>query len=154
MSDSLQPHGLQHARLPCPSLSPGVCSASCPLSQWCYLIIPCCQNQTKILKKKIYIYIGQYFWWIYKIPQQNISKVNSIIYKKDHILKQVHEKVLFITIIRKMQIKTTRRDHLTSHLLEWLSSKNEITRVRKDIEKTEHFCTVSGNENWYGHYRK
>jgi len=33
------PHGLQHARLPCPSLSPGVCSNSCPLSQGCYLII-------------------------------------------------------------------------------------------------------------------
>ena len=39
MSDFLQPHGLQHARLPCPSLSPGVCSNSCPLSQWCHLII-------------------------------------------------------------------------------------------------------------------
>ena len=39
MSDSLQPHGLQHTRLPCPSLSPGVCSSSCPLSQWCYLTI-------------------------------------------------------------------------------------------------------------------
>ena len=32
----LGPHGLQHARLPCPSLSPGVCSNSCPLSQWCH----------------------------------------------------------------------------------------------------------------------
>ena len=31
LSDSLQPHGLQHARLPCPSLSPRVCSNSCPL---------------------------------------------------------------------------------------------------------------------------
>ena len=30
------PHGLQHTRLPCPSLSPGVCSNSCPLSQWCH----------------------------------------------------------------------------------------------------------------------
>ena len=30
------PHGLQHARLPCPSLSPGVCSNSCSLSQWCH----------------------------------------------------------------------------------------------------------------------
>ena len=30
---TLQPHGLQHARLPCPSPSPGVCSNSCPLSQ-------------------------------------------------------------------------------------------------------------------------
>ena len=35
VSDSLQSHGLQHARLPCPSLDPGVCSNSCPLSRWC-----------------------------------------------------------------------------------------------------------------------
>ena len=36
MSDSLQPHGLQHARLPCPSLCPEVCSDSCSLSWWCH----------------------------------------------------------------------------------------------------------------------
>ena len=36
MSDPLQLKGLQHARLPCPSLSPWVCSNSCPSSQWCY----------------------------------------------------------------------------------------------------------------------
>ena len=35
VSDSLQPHGLQHARLPCPSPSPGACSSLCPLSLWC-----------------------------------------------------------------------------------------------------------------------
>ena len=33
MSDSLQPHGLQLTRLPCSSLSPGVCSNSCPLNR-------------------------------------------------------------------------------------------------------------------------
>ena len=36
MSDSLQPHGLQHARPPCPSPTPGVYSDSNPLSQWCH----------------------------------------------------------------------------------------------------------------------
>ena len=36
MSDSLWSHGLQYARLPCPSLSPGVYPSSCPLSQWCH----------------------------------------------------------------------------------------------------------------------
>ena len=36
MSDSLQPHGLQHARLHCPSPTPGVYSNSCPSSQWCH----------------------------------------------------------------------------------------------------------------------
>ena len=38
-SDSLWPHALQQARLPGPSLSPGVCSNSCTLSQWSYLTI-------------------------------------------------------------------------------------------------------------------
>ena len=36
VSHSLPSHGLQHARLPCPSLSPGVGSNSCPLSRWCH----------------------------------------------------------------------------------------------------------------------
>ena len=36
VSDSLRPHKLQHGRLLCPSLSPWVCSNSCPLSQWCH----------------------------------------------------------------------------------------------------------------------
>ena len=39
MSGSLWPSRLQHARLPCPLLSPRVCSNSCPLSQWCHPII-------------------------------------------------------------------------------------------------------------------
>ena len=36
MSDSLWPHGLQHAKFPCPSPTPGVYSNSCPLSRWCH----------------------------------------------------------------------------------------------------------------------
>ena len=36
MSDSFQPHELQHARPPCPSPNPRVHSDSCPLNQWCH----------------------------------------------------------------------------------------------------------------------
>ena len=36
VSDSLRPHGLQHARLPCPSPTSRVYSNSCPSSQWCH----------------------------------------------------------------------------------------------------------------------
>ena len=36
MADFLRPCDLQHTRLPCPSLSPWVCSNSCQLSQWCH----------------------------------------------------------------------------------------------------------------------
>ena len=40
VSNSLWPHGLQHARFLCPSLSHGAGSNSCPLSQWCHPTIP------------------------------------------------------------------------------------------------------------------
>ena len=36
MSNSLWPHGLQHARPPCPSPTPRACSKSCPVSRWCH----------------------------------------------------------------------------------------------------------------------
>ena len=36
VSDSLPPHGLQHARVPCPSRTPGAYSNSCPSGQWCH----------------------------------------------------------------------------------------------------------------------
>ena len=36
MSDSLRSHGLQHARLPCPSPTPGAYSNSCPSHRWCH----------------------------------------------------------------------------------------------------------------------
>ena len=36
LCNSSRSYGLEHARLPCPSLSPRVCSNSCPLSQWCH----------------------------------------------------------------------------------------------------------------------
>ena len=39
MSDSLPPHGLQHARLPCPSPTPRAWSNWCPSSQWCHSTI-------------------------------------------------------------------------------------------------------------------
>ena len=41
VSDSLQPHGLQHARPPCPSPTPRIYSNSCPLSRWCHPTISC-----------------------------------------------------------------------------------------------------------------
>ena len=45
VSNSLRPHGLQHARPPCPLPTPRVYSNSCPLSQWCHptissLVVP------------------------------------------------------------------------------------------------------------------
>ena len=49
MSDSLRPHGRQHARLPCPSPSPRACSNSCPLSRWCHPTISSCHSLLLLL---------------------------------------------------------------------------------------------------------
>ena len=42
VSNSFQPHGLQHARLPCPSPTPEAYSNSCPLNWWCHPTISSC----------------------------------------------------------------------------------------------------------------
>ena len=42
MSDSLRPHGLQHARPPCPSPTPRIYQNPCPLSWWCHPTISSC----------------------------------------------------------------------------------------------------------------
>ena len=54
--NSLQPHGLQHARLSCPLLSSGVCSTPCPLMPSNHLILYCLfsscpQSKVQILFK-------------------------------------------------------------------------------------------------------
>ena len=67
MCDSLQLHGLQHARLQWPSQSPGVCSNSCPLSRWCYLTISssatlfsfCLQSLPASKKVKVKVLVAQ-----------------------------------------------------------------------------------------------
>ena len=69
MSDSLWPHGLQHARLPHPSLSPGACSNSCPLIWWCYPTISINDDQKhsedKILLQGAHLMSFSVNWWFY-----------------------------------------------------------------------------------------
>ena len=83
MSDSFQPHGLQHARLLCPSLSPGVCSDSCPLSQWCHptissscplLLLPSVLPNIKIFSSASTLHIRWPEYWSFSF---SISPSNS-----------------------------------------------------------------------------
>ena len=54
LTNSLWPHGLQHARPPCPSLTPRVYSNSCPLSQWCH---PTISSSVILLPPSIFLSI-------------------------------------------------------------------------------------------------
>ena len=64
MSNSLQPHGLQHTSLPCPSLSPGVCSNSCPLIRWCHPAISSSVIEYLILSVYHYLSILALGFWV------------------------------------------------------------------------------------------
>ena len=72
VSISLQPHGLQHTRLPCPSPTPTACSNSCPSSRWCHptissSVVPfssCLQLNTGSQTQKLHVAdsIHKTFW--------------------------------------------------------------------------------------------
>ena len=71
MSNSLRPHGLQHSRLPWPSLSPRACSNSCPLSRWCHPTVSssvtpfsCPQPVAKVLELQLQY---QSLQWIFRV---------------------------------------------------------------------------------------
>ena len=56
-------------------------------------------------------------------------------------------------IIMKMKMKTTMGYHLTS--VTWLlAQRQQIIKVRENVEKKESLCAVGGNINWCGHYGK
>jgi len=71
VSDSLQPHELQHTRPPCPSPTPGVHPNSCPSSRWCHPAIPssvipfssCTQS---LIHYQIWITLISNFWFTYR----------------------------------------------------------------------------------------
>ena len=74
VSNSLWPQGLQHARLPCPSPFPGICSNSCPLSQRCHPTIlslsptyPLAFNLSQNQMARVLELQHQSFQWILRV---------------------------------------------------------------------------------------
>ena len=68
VSDSLWPHELQHARLPCPSPTPEVYSNSCPLSWWCYLtisssVVPFCPAFNLSQHQGLFKWVSSFIRW-------------------------------------------------------------------------------------------
>ena len=93
MSDSLWPHGLQHARPPCPSPTPGACSNSCPSSQWCYRTIsssvvpfsspPSIFPSIRVFSKESVLRIGWPKYWSFSISAPMNMKSGLISFRMD-----------------------------------------------------------------------
>ena len=62
VSNSLRPCDLQHARPPCPSPTPGVCSNSCPLSRWCHPSYPLSSSSPPAFFPNLSHYQGLFKW--------------------------------------------------------------------------------------------
>ena len=77
ISDSLQAHGWQHARHPCPSPSPWVCSNSCPLSWWCHPTISSCDAPFSSCPQS-FLASGSFLMsWLFASGGQNIESSAS-----------------------------------------------------------------------------
>ena len=81
VSDSLWPHGLQHASPPCPSQTPGVFSNSYPLSRWCYPTIsssvvpfsscPQSGSSIRVFSNELALCISWPKYWSFSISPSN-----------------------------------------------------------------------------------
>ena len=90
MSNSLQPHGLQHARLSHPSPTPGAYSNSCPSSQWCHptisssvvplLLLPSVFPSIRVFSNELVLHIRGPKYWSFSF---SISPFNEYSFRMD-----------------------------------------------------------------------
>ena len=95
MSDSLQPHGLQHTRIPCPSLSPGICSSLCPLNLSCHptifcplLLLPSIFPSIRVFSDELVLHIKWPKYWSFSIFQARILEWFAIPFSRGIFLTQ------------------------------------------------------------------
>ena len=87
MCNSLWPHGLQHARLPCPPPTPGACSDSCPMSQWCnpttlchsLLLLPSIFPSIRVFSNESVIHIRWPKYWSFRFSISPSNKYSGLI---------------------------------------------------------------------------
>ena len=94
VSDSLWSHELQHASLPCPSMSPGVCPNSCPSSQWCHPTI-----SSSVTPSPSVLKLSQHqglFQWVSSSYQVAMTMLSSVYHLHiwGIIWKHLHEMVI------------------------------------------------------------
>ena len=86
MSDTSKPHGLQHARLSCPSLSPGLCTNSYPLSRWCHPTVSSsivnfssCLQSFLVFSNELALFISWQKYWSFSFSMSPFNEESIMI---------------------------------------------------------------------------
>ena len=139
---TLWPHGLQHARPPCPSPTPGVYSKSCPLSWWCHAIISSTASPSPPA---------------FNLSQhQGLFQWVSSLHQMDKVLEFQLQHQFFQWIFRNIHYSVNanqNHNEIAPHTWLW-SKRTQITNAREDVEKREFSYIVGGNINWCSHCGK
>ena len=128
MSSSLRTHGLQDARLPCPSPPPWVCASSCPLHPWCHATISSCDALFSFYPQSFSASGSFPMSWLFKLGDKNIGASASA-------------SVLPVIIQGWFSFRLTGLISLLGNIfLLWTFSRSALSRACKVILCQPHFA--------------
>ena len=120
VSDSVQLHGLQHARIPCPSSTSRTWSNSCPLSQWCYATISS--------------WVGPFSSWVQFFPAPGSFPTSQFFKTGGQVL------------VFQLQHQSFKRILRTGFLLDWLTWSSCSPRESQESSTTPQFKSINSLE--------
>ena len=128
VSDSLRPHGLQHARLPCPSSAPGAYSDSCPLSWWCHPNIssssppPSIFPSIRIFSNESVLHIKWPKYWSFSFSISPFNEYSGLISFRIYCLDLAGQGTLK-SLLQHRSSKASILWRSNSHIHTWLLEK-------------------------------
>ena len=149
VSNSCDPHGLQQARLPCLSLSPGICSNSYPSSWWCH---PTLSSSAALFSSCSQSFPASWSFpmsWLFTLSGQSIGASTSASILSLNIqgwfplgftglilLSKEHSRVFSSTTVRKLQ--TTKLTHINVLYFYTLTAKDQKEIFKKQFNISLH----------------
>ena len=141
VSNSLWPYGLQHTRIPCPSLSPGVCSNLCPLIQWCHptISLPSIFPSIRVFSNELALRVGWPKCWSFSFSLSPSNEYSGLISFRIDSLGSLLSKGLSRVFSKTISCLLLESPALFfSHLVDDLHAYLETSRHRENGQAPLH----------------